>query len=83
MTKPTILIIGAAGNNGTATLEALTRKHKNDYVIRAGVRSEAKAKLQMHEKICKRSFPASKPPFSIWTSRKPCRLPTRASKSSS
>lgn len=43
MTKPTLLIIGAAGNNGTATLDALTRKHKDDYIIRAGVRSEAKA----------------------------------------
>jgi len=44
MTKPTLLIIGAAGNNGTATLDALTRKYRNDFVIRAGVRSEAKAK---------------------------------------
>ncbi len=44
MTKPTLLIIGAAGNNGTATIEALTRKHKDDFVIRAGVRSEIKAK---------------------------------------
>lgn len=43
MTKPTLLIIGAAGNNGTATLDALTRKYKNDFVIRAGVRSAAKA----------------------------------------
>lgn len=44
MTKPTLLIIGAAGNNGTATLNALTRKHKNEFTIRAGVRSEARAK---------------------------------------
>jgi NAD(P)H dehydrogenase (quinone) len=44
MTKPTLLIIGAAGNNGSATIDALTRKHRNDFVIRAGVRSEAKAK---------------------------------------
>jgi uncharacterized protein YbjT (DUF2867 family) len=44
MTKPILLIIGAAGQNGTATLDALTRKYKNDFVIRAGVRSEAKAK---------------------------------------
>lgn len=44
MTKPTLLIIGAAGNNGTATIDALTRKHKEDFVIRVGVRSEAKAK---------------------------------------
>lgn len=45
MTKPTLLIIGAAGNNGTATLDALTRKYRNDFVIRAGVRSEARAKV--------------------------------------
>lgn len=44
MSKPTILIIGAAGNNGIATLEALTKKHQNDFTIRAGVRSEAKAR---------------------------------------
>lgn len=43
MTKPTLLIIGAAGNNGAATIDALIRKHKGDFVIRAGVRSEAKA----------------------------------------
>lgn len=43
MSKPTLLIIGAAGNNGIATLEALTRKHRNDFVIRAGVRSAEKA----------------------------------------
>jgi NAD(P)H dehydrogenase (quinone) len=44
MTKPTLLIIGAAGNNGAATLDALTRKHKDAFTIRAGVRSEARAK---------------------------------------
>ncbi len=44
MTKPTLLIIGAAGNNGAATIDALIRKHKGDFVIRAGVRSDAKAK---------------------------------------
>lgn len=43
MSKPTLLIIGAAGNNGLATLDALVRKHQGQYVIRAGVRSEAKA----------------------------------------
>lgn len=43
MTKPTLLIIGAAGNNGTATLNALTRKHQAHFNIRAGVRSEARA----------------------------------------
>lgn len=43
MTKPTLLIIGAAGNNGTATLDSLTRKHKDNFIIRAGVRSEVKA----------------------------------------
>ncbi|BAL26983.1 SDR family oxidoreductase [Azoarcus sp. KH32C] len=44
MSKPTLLIIGAAGNNGTATLDALVRKHKDRFVIRAGVRSQAKAR---------------------------------------
>lgn len=44
MTKPTLLIIGAAGNNGAATLDALTRKHQDAFTIRAGVRSEARAK---------------------------------------
>jgi NAD(P)H dehydrogenase (quinone) len=43
MTQPTLLIIGAAGNNGTATLEALTRQHRGEFLIRAGVRSEARA----------------------------------------
>lgn len=43
MSKPTLLIIGAAGNNGVATLDALTRKFPNHFVIRAGVHSEAKA----------------------------------------
>ncbi len=44
MTKPTLLIIGAAGNNGVATIAALSAKHKNDFLIRAGVHSAAKAK---------------------------------------
>lgn len=43
MNKPTLLIIGAAGNNGVATIDALVRKYPGQYVIRAGVRSEAKA----------------------------------------
>jgi uncharacterized protein YbjT (DUF2867 family) len=43
MSKQTILIIGAAGNNGVATIEALVRKQDANVVIRAGVRSEAKA----------------------------------------
>jgi len=49
MSKPTLLIIGAAGNNGTATLEALTRQHKDDFIIRAGVRSEAKAQALLEK----------------------------------
>jgi len=49
MTKPTHLIIGAAGNNGTATIEALTRKHKDDFTIRAGTHSEAKAKALLEK----------------------------------
>lgn len=43
MTQATLLIIGAAGNNGTATLDALTRQHQAHFKIRAGVRSEARA----------------------------------------
>lgn len=46
MSKQTILIIGAAGNNGVATLEALARKQaagNTDITVRVGVRSEAKA----------------------------------------
>lgn len=43
MSKPVLLIIGAAGANGTATLEALTRKYPGRYTIRAGVRNAAKA----------------------------------------
>jgi len=43
VSKPTLLIIGAAGNNGLATIDALVRKHQGRYVIRAGVRSETKA----------------------------------------
>jgi len=44
MSKPTLLIIGAAGANGTATIKALTEKHAGKYTIRAGVRSNEKAK---------------------------------------
>ncbi len=44
MNKPTLLIIGAAGNNGVATIKALMKKHPDAFAIRAGVRSEAKAK---------------------------------------
>lgn len=49
MSKPTLLIIGAAGNNGTATLDALTRQHQGEFNIRAGVRSEAKAKALLEK----------------------------------
>lgn len=43
MNKQTILIIGAAGNNGVATLEALAKKQDANVTVRVGVRSEAKA----------------------------------------
>lgn len=43
MNKQTILIIGAAGNNGVATLEALAKKQDANVIVRVGVRSEAKA----------------------------------------
>lgn len=44
MTTETILIIGAAGNNGLATLQALVNKNSSNYTIRAGVRSAEKGK---------------------------------------
>lgn len=49
MTKPTLLIIGAAGNNGTATIAALTRQHKESVIIRAGVRTEASAEALLQK----------------------------------
>jgi len=42
MKTETILIIGAAGNNGVATLESLIQKNDGQYIIRAGVRSVEK-----------------------------------------
>lgn len=45
MTRPTLLIIGAAGNNGIATLKALTEEHQGTYQVRAGVRSQEKASV--------------------------------------
>ena len=42
MKTETILIIGAAGNNGVATLESLIQKNDSQYIIRAGVRSVEK-----------------------------------------
>jgi NAD(P)H dehydrogenase (quinone) len=47
--KPTLLIIGAAGQNGVATIKSLTEKHQDKYIIRAGVRTEAKAKALMEQ----------------------------------
>lgn len=43
MEKEIILIIGAAGNNGIATIESLIKKNKAGYTVRAGVRSAEKA----------------------------------------
>ncbi len=44
MSKPALLIVGATGNNGTATIQALSAGDKKDmFTIRAGVRSEEKA----------------------------------------
>lgn len=49
MTTETILIIGAAGNNGLATLTALVNKNNSSITIRAGVRSAEKGhQLQAH-----------------------------------
>jgi NAD(P)H dehydrogenase (quinone) len=49
MTKPTLLIIGAAGNNGSATIDALARKHQDAFTIRAGVRSEERARALLEK----------------------------------
>jgi NAD(P)H dehydrogenase (quinone) len=43
MSNETILIIGAAGNNGTATIDALVEKKLTKTTIRAAVRSDEKA----------------------------------------
>lgn len=43
MNKEKILIIGAAGNNGIATLDALFNKQKDNIIVRAAVRNEEKA----------------------------------------
>ena len=43
MNNQTTLIIGAAGNNGVATIEALVNKQDNTNIIRAAVRSNDKA----------------------------------------
>jgi len=44
MNNETILIIGAAGNNGSAAISALTKKQLSGAKIRAAVRSEEQAK---------------------------------------
>ena len=43
MSTETILIVGAAGNNGIATIKALAKKQGNGFKVRAGVRSAEKA----------------------------------------
>lgn len=43
MTTETILIIGAAGTNGVATIEALVKKSNGNFKVRAGVRNAEKA----------------------------------------
>lgn len=43
MSKPTLLIIGAAGNNGVATIKSLVEKHQDSFTIRAGIRTQDKA----------------------------------------
>ena len=44
MNNETILIIGAAGNNGSATVDALVKKQLSKTKVRAAVRSAEKAK---------------------------------------
>ncbi|WP_047550038.1 SDR family oxidoreductase [Methylotenera sp. G11] len=43
MNQETILIVGAAGNNGTAAIEALVNRNGSHIKVRAGVRSADKA----------------------------------------
>lgn len=43
MQKETILIVGAAGNNGVAAIAALVNKNDSNITVRAGVRSASKA----------------------------------------
>ncbi len=43
MNQETVLIIGAAGNNGVAAIEALVNKNGSNVKVRAGVRSADKA----------------------------------------
>lgn len=43
MTQETILIVGAAGNNGVAAIEALVNKNDSNIKVVAGVRSASKA----------------------------------------
>jgi len=50
MTQETILIVGAAGNNGVAAIEALVNKKDSNIKVVAGVRSASKA-AQLKEKF--------------------------------
>ena len=43
MSKPVIFVIGATGNIGSATLQALSSKYAGKFDIRAGVRNPDKA----------------------------------------
>ena len=43
MSKPVIFVIGATGNVGTATVQALSDKYAGQFDIRAGVRNPDKA----------------------------------------
>ena len=43
MAKPVIFVIGASGNIGAATVQALSSKHADKFDIRAGVRNPDKA----------------------------------------
>jgi len=50
MTQETILIVGAAGNNGVAAIEALVNKNDRNIKVVAGVRSAGKA-TQLKERF--------------------------------
>ena len=43
MAKPVVFVIGASGNIGSATVQALSAKYSDKVEIRAGVRNPDKA----------------------------------------
>ena len=53
MGKPVVFVIGASGNIGSATVQALSAKYSDKVEIRAGVRNPDKAdKLKVRHLTC-------------------------------